>query len=102
MALDVDGICRILKVCHDSGVTELTFAGLKVKFHLDKIVTEEMVTPASPEVVRTFEAEAIAQAETKIRNDQLANLPLEDPLKFEELLAQGELLDAGTEEKQDT
>lgn len=93
MALDVEGICRILKACHDSGVSEFSFEKLKVKFGPSQ-VTEEMVTPVAPHVAREFEAEAIAQAEMKIKEDQLANLPLEDPLRYEELIAEGDLSDA--------
>ncbi|MFA9263201.1 MAG: hypothetical protein ACEQSB_07770 [Undibacterium sp.] len=101
MALDVESVCRILKTCHESGVSELTFAGLKVKFGVPATASEEMLAPVSPVVAHEIEAEAIAQAESRIREDQLANLPLENPLAFEELLAQGELTDAVAEEKND-
>lgn len=115
--LSTEDACRIIETSAKTGVTELTFSGLHVKFGR---LTENDVGLTSPFVQQAPRApvsvnalteeqhtkqatEALEMDELRLRQDQLAQALVEDPLKYEELLMQGELDDAldGADEDDD-
>lgn len=98
MSLDVSSVCRIIETCSKAGVTKLSFEGLTVELGGKEIPAPAEVIQDIPEARTQVEAEEIARSEVLVKEDQVANLILEDPARYEELMAQGELTDERAEE----
>ena len=85
-------ICEIITLCGISGVEEFTYSNLHIKFAGKRLIDKE-ITTHSPGQVWQDSAEdkkILAQEEYNLMEDQLAELQLINPLKYEELLAQRE------------
>lgn len=95
-----DDICRILEASAKAGVRTLKFAGLDVEFE-SAGVTNPNGAPAhyiAPPTAEIAEPNHVAQDresrlmdELKMREDQIEELLLSDPVEAERLIAQGEL-----------
>ena len=95
MEVDSKDICRIIKLCADSGVSKLKISTLEVEFFGSGVVTTstgKKITERPREQARV-EQEDIELAEKRIREDQRENLILENPEEYERLIASGELTD---------
>lgn len=105
MDLDVKAISAIMKAGRDSGVSELEFGGLKLKFHPHDSEYQTIPGPASPRlsakrrdtIEKENETQNLEENEAKVREDFISHLRIADPLAYEELLAKGELTNAGQE-----
>jgi len=108
MSLSVDDVCAIIRACGEAGVRRLSFDGLRLS--LDKPSSEPRppnpnpwelgpgpeAPPPSPETPAalehseiqkdTLEADSLA-----LRRAQIEDLLLEDPLRAEEMITNGEL-----------
>jgi hypothetical protein len=100
-------VCAILKACGEAQVRVLKFANLYVQF--DKKV-EPARTAVAEAPAPTTEAEisetnqkihedALAQDEQAVRQDQLDQMWIENPLEAERILLAGELEDGDTEDE---
>jgi hypothetical protein len=100
--LSTEQVCLILEASAKSGVAELKFGGLHVKFatkadaaqghaQLDaetapvKVLTEDQHTKQT--------ADVIEHDQIRLREEELANALVEDPMRFENMLRSGELND---------
>lgn len=88
--LESSEICSIIKACGESEVSELKFGDLSIKFgrsasHLNP----EPVLDRSIEQEQTrIQDEVLVQDELMSREDELANMLVEDPVRYEEMLAE--------------
>lgn len=99
--LNAEDICKILKAAKESGVFELKCGPLEARFGaplLEPAITHGAApTPAAEDLGKITQAQKQAEEasleEEGIRatEERLANLIVEDPLAFEEMLANGEL-----------
>ncbi len=95
-------VCLILKECANAGVLELKFGTLSVSFGKspkgqDILEPREHVVAPKPaaEMVEVNHKqqtkESLAQMECELREDQIAELLITDPLEAERLIAEGDL-----------
>lgn len=106
--LSVADICRILKACGEASVTELKFGDLHVRRDSQSpaaapsaSVEPAPAPPPTAEIVETQRKEserAQIQAEVTLRQQQLSQMLIEDPLEAERLLSQGDLIDDAFDE----
>lgn len=108
--LSTDEVCRILETSAKSGVTSLKFGGLSVTFekklepvgvplaepHPNSVLAPVTVLTEAQHLNQT--QEVVLRDEVHLRQEQLAQAMIEDPLRWEELLRSGEL----TEDDVDT
>ncbi len=100
--LSVKEICEIIKTGSKSGLAELEYLGLKVKFRTD--VEHDPASPGESGLRLTKnqaqlltqenESANLSDNEAKTREEQLSFLRLADPEAYEELIARGELENA--------
>jgi hypothetical protein len=93
--LTCQNICDILRICGETGVKDFKFQDLHVvfesKLHNDKVIGH--YSSGQEDGISTIESKTmLAQEELNYRDEQLANLQLTDPLLYEELVSQGELI----------
>jgi hypothetical protein len=105
--LNVEDLCRILEASSKSGVSELKFGPLLVKFgpspeQIQRFLDQQQPTHPSPPVAALTEAqhtkqtqESLEQAEIALRQEQLQLAMVEDPELFEQMLSDGDLSDDG-------
>lgn len=92
MDLKIADICRLIKVCHETGVTKVEFGNLVVQFATKEPGADTPKQEFSiPRQVVETEAEAIASHEVKIKEDKLDLLLIENPAEYERLVLAGEL-----------
>ncbi len=98
--LSAQDICTIVDICARRRVVKLQFGPLLLEFEpaANKRNPTSAPGPAKPEateeVIRaqtTIENNALESEELRTREDQIAELWITDPLKAEEMLANGEL-----------
>ena len=126
-SLTASDVCTIIEQSAKAGLAELSFDGLQISFvrtyEQRQIIHGKVggLEPPSPEALAQMQQaslhpspynnlsdehhiqrtkEQIEEDEIRLREDQLAQMLIEDPQKFEELLAQGEL-DAGIDVNDD-
>lgn len=96
-------VCAILKACGDSQVRVLKFANLYVQFETKaQNATEPFTAGPDTEISETnkiIERESLAQDEQAVRQDQLDQMWIENPLEAERILLAGELQDGEPEEE---
>lgn len=94
--MTVENLCAILKACTESGVSELKFEGLEVSFW-GPTQTLPQAFNLSPEVIAAQEQvsqDVSVEQEVRSREDELAEMLVNDPEKFEDLLASGDLIES--------
>lgn len=104
MALSSDDVVRIIEASAKCGVLVLKFQGLMVSF--GKQVEPEVVLPGDPAnnsaplveaptelQMKTQDKDALEKSEMDLREEQLAELAITNPLEFERMINQGELED---------
>lgn len=98
--LSSEAICVIIESCAKHGVAELKFQDLHVKFGKSAIQELGPQNSNSPEAEISEEqheeqtAHAIEKDEVDLREEQLEELFLTDPMAAEEMLRNGEFEDA--------
>lgn len=98
--LSTKEVCRIIKLGKKAGLSELKFGELHVSFKspIEQVAKATMRQPRIPSVpvkapTENTQKEALAQDELRLREDQLAMALIEDPVRYEQLLRDGELSD---------
>ncbi len=102
----VADVCLILESCGKNHVAELKLGALQVKFGSQARETTSGAVELSVDAAELASLqEKLAQKslesdEIRVREQQVAEMPLTDPLLYEEMLARGELIDhtSGTDE----
>lgn len=96
MSIDVKGICKIIETCGKQGVKNIKFEGVEIDFGTAPEPQENIVhTPFHPSFTTSpVEEDAIPfneeDKEVLIEEDY-STLLLDEPEKYEELLAMGKL-----------
>lgn len=90
--LDVDDICRLLKVCARLGVREFKLDALTFSLGAEPIQHYLSPTPSSATgKSEIIEKEYVEAEELKLKETELAEMMLNDPLGYEKLIEQGDL-----------
>lgn len=88
--MEIDKLCALIKTCGESGVSEISFDTLHVKFAPTPPATKrEVVTFAEADPLQ--EQHAILKDTLSLREDDLAMKLITDPAEYERLLVAGEL-----------
>lgn len=100
MTIENLNLIRVIKACKASGVSYLRLGDLELKFvtgdaERPSIPTGETVKIPSAEKLKEIEETEAIKENADEADDELAHMQVEDPLQFEELLVQRELIDGG-------
>jgi len=93
-SFDIDGITRIIEECSRNGVAKFSYGGLELSFlQVDRAPATE---PAfvRPELAVAQESQAkssLVREEVAVKQEQLEQMLLDDPLEYENLLRQRDL-----------
>lgn len=91
--MEISQLCDLIRACGDSGVVELSFDSLHVKFgpkHTPATKREDEVTaPSVADPVQ--ESQDLLRETLTLREDDLAMKLITDPAEYERLLVAGEL-----------
>lgn len=94
-ALTTQDICAIMEACSKTSVSKLKFGGLSLEFdrptNPNRTVEENFPVPLV--VAEKNERDAILRDEVALREEQIKEMRITDPLRAEELLLAGELED---------
>jgi len=92
IVLNSNDVCNIIKECANTGVSELKFGDLHLKFGYT--LPAQPQAPLGAEIpeaqLKQEENEYLDQEFYKSKDDEIENMIIEDPSKFEELLNNGE------------
>lgn len=94
MNLKPRDLLELVKVCSESGVSEISLQDIRIVFGPKTRVQEQQEIIEAQETLREaaeVERKYIDKSEQELREEQLALLLLEDPAEFERLEALGEL-----------
>lgn len=100
-------VCEILKSCAEHQITSLQWGGLKVlrghqtPHEENPSPSGETAPPPSQEQIDTQAKDDLEKEELDFMEDKTADLLIEDPSKFEELVMDGELEDESDEQPED-
>ena len=102
MVLNSDDVCSIIETSAKNGVSELQFGELLLKFGATHIPAQSQA-PHEEEIsegkLKEEEVKYLAQREQELKNDEMDQMLIENPSRFEELLEQGEFdVDGATRE----
>jgi hypothetical protein len=85
--LATSDIIDIIKACASSGVREFSVGDLRLSF----VKPKQIIAPAPPHTTQKFEDDLL-ESEAALKDKYLEELMIKDPVKYEELLLQGELV----------
>lgn len=98
--LTAQEICSIIKECARQGVAEMTYGELHVKFQpLGEREEAPAHVPPSQRVrvpaktLDKIESDSLRNDELAVKEDDLAQMLIEDPAQYEKLVLQGDLAD---------
>ncbi len=95
-------ICAIIKECGHSGIREFNYLGLELRYGPlpPAQAIEPMHVPFDMQQNANSQArESIQKSEQEIKDDLLQTMLIEDPVAYEQLMREGELIDGdGNEE----
>ena len=91
------GMCEIIKACGESGVVNFEHKELRISFQARKDDCQDSLHTQSPGQVTAIdkiidEDSLIQQDEMLVKELELEELKLQDPLQYETLLAEQELV----------
>ncbi len=93
--LSAESIVDLIKISAASGLTSLKFGDLQLEFGPKKIPdasTASRTEIPDEKAIAQLSKEALEDQELALRQEQIDNMLVEDPLRAEELIAQGELV----------
>lgn len=91
--LTVKDVCCIISTCRKSGVSSLSYSGLEVTFgDTEKVKQKKNNKQLEKEIPKI-----ISTQEYDIKQDQLEEMIITDPVQYEKLMQQGEIVDARIE-----
>ena len=93
-SFDSESITRIIEVCSRNGVANFSYGGLELSFlQVDRAPTTEPVF-VRPELSVAQESQArssLTKEEVALKQDQLEQMLLDDPVEYENLLRQRDI-----------
>jgi len=99
--ISVDEVCKIIDTCRKRGVSKLEFGPLVLHFGAleHSSAPEQVISVKSKEKLQkemvNAEKDAVTADEVALREEQMAELWITDPLRAEEMLSAGELTVSG-------
>lgn len=95
LELNGEDLLKLIDACGKSGVSHLKLGkDIELTFGGHANPTEVPTTLQANEVAeKAIEVESFAEAEAELRKERLESMKLEDPARFEQLLASGDLVD---------
>lgn len=100
LQLETKDILKIIKACRTCGVDEFSFGELKFSFSSKKVLAISTELPKPIEVPKIVEErqmelglEMNKRDELEDAEEEMAELLINNPEKYEELMAKGELVD---------
>ena len=104
--LSSDNVCSIIETCAKNQVSELKFGDLQIRIGYTETAQPQasFETEISEAKLKQEDLTYIKQRETEQKEDEIDQMLIEDPYKFEELLEQGEFdaAESGGTERTDT
>ena len=90
--LGVTEICDIIRTCNENNVCNLHYHNLDISFLAGKLVDQHSgkFVESQENLVKHAE-ENLVEENLKLQEENLANLHIEDPARFEDMLANEEL-----------
>lgn len=92
-----EDLCKILIVCREAGVSEIEYGPVKAHFHPPPATSAESKPLPTPTYLTEEQGElpsrALVQDELEIKEREMEELMITNPLEFERLQAEGELED---------
>lgn len=99
--LTSDDICKIIKACAENGVYKIKCSTLEVEFGQPKKNDPENNTELIPVLTQAehdkMNKDALEEEEIKTRDEQVRMMLIEDPLRAEEMIANGDFDEDGTD-----
>ena len=92
-SLTVRELKAIISLCSNRGVSELKYGSLSLRFG-DVVQNKTTARCSSVVAQNRIDEDTTDQNEFEVREEQLANLLVDNPAAYEKLLAQNELEDA--------
>lgn len=111
ISLSVSDVVSIMEAAHRSGVIELKFGPLHARFGqkptLGEADMQNFGSPPAPaaeiaEKQRIEAEKSLLQAEIMSKEAQLAQMFIEDPEQAERMIAEGDLIDDGDRDDEET
>ncbi len=93
MKLTGENVCAIIKTCSESGVVFFSLGTLKISFK-GVPIPEPLPPGFEPGLHEAVTAAAIEVDEVALREAQLAQMEIEDPLGYEKAISTGDLTDS--------
>lgn len=93
-SFDSDSISRIIEVCSRNGVAKFSYGGLELSFlQIDKApITEPVFVRPEVQVAQESQARSsLTREEVSLKQDQLEQMLLDDPVEYENLLRQRDI-----------
>lgn len=92
--LKIEDICLIIKTCSSHAVKKISYKGLSIDFYTN--VATPVIEPAfvSEELQQKQDSqarEALSSDELQVREEELSQLAIEDPVRYEKMLMSGDL-----------
>jgi hypothetical protein len=84
-------LCAIIKTCYESGVKRIVLPGVIISFTGDTPVMSYAPTK-DHNVIEQIESEALSQIEQETNEERLSRLMLENPVEYERLVLNGDLV----------
>ena len=102
--LQTADVLSIIGACKDSGVRELTFRGLHISLG-KKLQEVRSVAKKTEEIKKkiqeTAQKRSLEQDEFNLRDDEVADMMINDPVKYQNLVLSGELKDVIESKEED-
>lgn len=93
-AFTLEDLSSIMDLCGNNAVASFVWGDLQISFGPRKdLATPISLTPNSPQADADLEEETRVHDELKVRQDQIDQMLIEDPLEAERLIAENELID---------
>lgn len=92
-ALTVEQIQAIMEQCSKFNVLKLKFGTLNIEFDrpTNPNRLDQKIDPVPPETLKKSEEDAILRDEVALRDEQIKEMHITDPLRAEELLLDGKI-----------
>ena len=91
--LTTDQLFDIITMCCDRGVTEFAFGDLSLKFDLT-FSPSKKAPVSNTKKIESIKDQTLVTSEVELREDQMQQLLIDDPVSYEKLIAQGEIENA--------
>jgi hypothetical protein len=94
MKINGETVCAIIKTCAESNVARFKWGAIEVSFKNAEPHHFGSVSFDDPKFQEVVSAETLLKEELAHRDEQLAQMEIEDPLAYEKAIESGDLIDS--------